>query len=802
MRLFPNKTLGFQVRILLLSLLVQQGLMAQVDIRRSAIATKEIERRQLLVQEAQVLLEQGDNFYRSGNFEKSVAAYGAALDSVPNSPVTEDLRASLAQRYGQSSIEFAKGLSRKGDTAGARAVLEQAMKLGELADNAELIAAKNEILDPIRANPALTSEHAKKVDEVRRLLYLADGAFDLGKFDDSKSFYEDVIRLDPTNTAARRGMEKVAATKSKYYGTAYDQHRAKVLAEIASAWELPVAPTDVIPEFDSFVGSQLPNSFIPVANKLSRIVIPKFVLQEATLMEAVELLRLRAAEFDDLAVDPAQKGFNITINVGDPSDPETEKVLAKTFDLNLSNVPVETVLKYVTSLTGTSFRPDDYAVTITRLGAAGEGLVTDTYRVPPDFLSSLASESQSAPDSGDIFNTEPSGGGLLVQRMGAQEAFEQQGISFQDGASAFLNPTTNTLRVVNTARNQDIIRQIIDNITQTEPVTVAVRVTMLKVQKSVLEELSFDWLLNPFEFGYEGPGSGNRVLNLSGGTIGSGTPLGNVPSGGVLPSPSNPITGGNRSGGFATSPFSLDTFLDSGSNRDTQNFERAPGILGLNGILGNAAVQTLMRGLDQRGGTDLLAQPSVTTRSGQSASINLSEEFIYPTEYEPPEVPVVNVGGGGGVTPITPANPTAFDTRDIGVQLEVLPVADANRQYIDVTINPSITDFEGFVNYGSPIQTVLGTTVTVLTENAILMPVFSVSQVNANVTVTDGATMVIGGLLKDEVINVNDKAPFLGDLPLLGRFFQSNASRHTSTAILFLVNVELLDPTGRPFRNR
>ena len=142
----------------------------------------------------------------------------------------------------------------------------------------------------------------------------------------------------------------------------------------------------------------------------------------------------------------------------------------------------------------------------------------------------------------------------------------------------------------------------------------------------------------------------------------------------------------------------------------------------------------------------------------------------------------------------------------MGIILEVLPVADANRRYVDVTLNPSITELDGFVNYGTPINTtssgLLGPITRVLTENAILMPVFNVRRANSNLVVADGATIVIGGMLKDEITDVQDKTPILGDIPLVGRLFQSEARSQLSTAVLFLVNVELLDPTGRPYRDR
>jgi general secretion pathway protein D len=97
---------------------------------------------------------------------------------------------------------------------------------------------------PIRTNPALTYEHTQNVDKVRRTLYTAEGNFNLGKFDDAKREYENVLRIDPYNSAARRGMERLAAAKSDYYRAAYDHTRAELLSQVDAAWELTV-PADL-----------------------------------------------------------------------------------------------------------------------------------------------------------------------------------------------------------------------------------------------------------------------------------------------------------------------------------------------------------------------------------------------------------------------------------------------------------------------------------------------------------------------------------------------------------------------------
>ncbi len=135
---------------------------------------------------------------------------------------------------------------------------------------------KDHMVDDLRSNPALTKEHAQNVDQVRSNLYKAEGNLNLGKYDDAKREYEDVLRKDPYNTAARRGMEQIASAKSDYYRAAYDHTRAELLAQVDNAWELDV-PVDGEKSdkkgFEGFV-----NYGNPIANAQidGGIILPKF----------------------------------------------------------------------------------------------------------------------------------------------------------------------------------------------------------------------------------------------------------------------------------------------------------------------------------------------------------------------------------------------------------------------------------------------------------------------------------------------------------------------------------------------
>lgn len=777
----------------------------------SSLAGSEVSRRSVAIDEARELLRKGDEAYTAGRYAEAVEAYAGARDLIPNAPVSAELRSAATGRYAQASVEQARVLSRNGNVAAAKAAVDKVLNESVAPDNPGALAFRAQLDDPIRTNPALTAEYAKDVDSVRRLLYTAQGAFDLGKFDQASSTYKNVLRIDPTNTAARRGMEQVAAAKSGYQESAYDHSRAELLGQVDSQWELQVPPAGPDPSLVEPGSNGTDTGFISVKNKIDRIIIPKLALEQASLEEALDFLRLRASENDTLELDPARKGVNFAVNLGAPDS--AARIRKVRFDLQLANVPLSQALKYITDITHTSFTTDDFSVIISAAGSSSPDLVTRTYRVPPDFISSMSNGTAETAAKEDPFGAAPASEGLLAKRLGAQEALAKQGVAFPQGATASYTPATNTLRVVNTALNQDFVSQIIETLTKTEPVMVAVRVTMIKVGKTRLEELGFDWLLNPIPLDKTGETflSGGTAGN-TGGRTGSDfiSPVNGTAIDGVPPDPNGVvangvITNGNRSGSTAINQNSIDDLI-SNPGRGAQQTSVAPGVLAVTGLFSDGQVQALMRGLDQKKGVDLMARPSIVTRSGQASSIALVREFMYATEYEPPKLPNSSGSTSGGITPVTPATPKAFKKRDVGITLDVLPVAGASKQFVTVTLNPTFSDFDGFVNYGSPINTTqngpLGPTTMAITDNAILMPVFSKQTLSTTVDVADGATVVVGSLITESVQNVEDQTPVLGSLPIVGRLFQSKARQATSTAIIFLVNVELMDPTGRRYKDR
>lgn len=81
-------------------------------------------------------------------------------------------------------------------------------------------------------------------------------------------------------------------------------------------------------------------------------------------------------------------------------------------------------------------------------------------------------------------------------------------------------------------------------------------------------------------------------------------------------------------------------------------------------------------------------------------------------------------------------------------------------------------------------------------------PIFSVREVSTRVTIWDGATIVMGGLTREEVKKVEDKVPILGDIPLLGRLFRSKGESSQKRNLIIFVTANLVNPGGAPRKVR
>jgi general secretion pathway protein D len=145
--------------------------------------------------------------------------------------------------------------------------------------------------------------------------------------------------------------------------------------------------------------------------------------------------------------------------------------------------------------------------------------------------------------------------------------------------------------------------------------------------------------------------------------------------------------------------------------------------------------------------------------------------------------------GTSAITPITQSIET-------GPILDVVPYVLADGYTINLALIPSDTEFAGYQTPTLPQLSagqVGNLNVTILPT---VFPSFTVRQLVTTVNVWDNQTVVLGGLITSSVNSTKDKVPIAGDIPLLGRLFQSQSKQTSKNNLMIFVTATIVDPAG------
>jgi pilus assembly protein CpaC len=173
-----------------------------------------------------------------------------------------------------------------------------------------------------------------------------------------------------------------------------------------------------------------------------------------------------------------------------------------------------------------------------------------------------------------------------------------------------------------------------------------------------------------------------------------------------------------------------------------------------------------IRALEIRGLLEVLSEPNILARNGQSASFLAGGEFPFP---------VVQGSTGGGASAVT------IQFREFGVRLNFLPVITP-RGSILLRIAPEVSALD-FTNG--------------LVVNGFSVPALTVRNLSTAVELNPGESFAIGGLLDNRVTDTFEKIPFIGDIPVIGKFFQSRSRSKTNTELMVIVTPEIVQPVPR-----
>jgi general secretion pathway protein D len=151
----------------------------------------------------------------------------------------------------------------------------------------------------------------------------------------------------------------------------------------------------------------------------------------------------------------------------------------------------------------------------------------------------------------------------------------------------------------------------------------------------------------------------------------------------------------------------------------------------------------------------------------------------------------------------TPTINFPTETVPLGPVLDVIPYLSADGYTIQMTIIPTFTEFIG---YDSASQFVPSALVAGQSGNASItavlpLPHFRLRQVTTSVSVYDAQTVVLGGLISDNVTKIKNQVPILGDLPIVGRLFQNEASSKSKKNLMIFVTPTVINPDGTRFHS-
>lgn len=761
--------------------------------------------------------------------------FAEAIKNIPDRPATEEAIQKARWGYGEAALRqaellFGRVSYRREDleaslrvTGESEGKIQEAIREDEAGHGEEArrllrrVQSASARLSELLARPIPPKYREEQVVKVRTNAELYDEGrkfFELEDFDKAETNFTEILRKDPYHRDAMRFLRRIEEMRLTASKIRRQTTRADMMQDVAESWNPPIRTLGdsaaLRPQERPVRG---PGESARLLEKMQGIVIPSIEFRQANIVDVISFLREASEE-----QDPAKLGVNIILKLdapvaaatpggatpapaadpwgapaadpwGAPAAPGTgapatefgapsEAPGSVPITLTLRRVTLLDAIRYVTDVANLRYRVEDNAIIITPKGTV-DNVVTRLYPVQPTIIDITTTQAESTDTSRSDFITVGGGtGGTGIDRQtDMKQFFEQNGVPFPPGTSIAYNQQISQLIVRNTPENLEILERIIQQL-DVIPRQVEIEARFVEVSQNDLEQLGFEWLLTDnWEIAQE-------------------------KGGGPLESTPRVIMGANASDGGFTKGV---RYYNSSTGADqpapaARSASTAAGFLGnlfsISAILTNPEVSLVVHALEQKGMVDVLSSPRVTCKSGVNAFIKVVEEIIYPTEYQSQQVGNQNVvaGGfdpGGGAVPQQldrPPVPSSFETREVGVIMNVTPIVGADGQTVDLTLVPEVSEFVRWIDYGPRDL------------YPILQPIFATRNVTTSVSVWDGQTIVMGGLIREQAQKMDDKIPIIGDIPLLGRLFRNKGEFSRKQNLMIFVTARIVDPAGNTIR--
>jgi general secretion pathway protein D len=779
------------------------------------LAQQELVRLQAKEKEAQNRLALGLSALDKGDYDVAIRELERAVRELPSREANEAAREQARIALGDAHYRKAAQNLKNGEVEQARTSIDAALKVVPDYRKAQLLARQIANEEERRAKLAgqripikNRSDQVEKRKTIAELMQEGKEYFNVRDWDGAEATFDKILLQDEYNLDAMRFLRRIDEERYKARTIENEASRAKAMAQVRDSWNPPIREElvrPVAPIGPTTVGTKTASQ--KLQERMQRIVFPSIEFRQANIVDVVTLLATESVK-----LDPEGNGVNILLNLNIPGTgpapaaaapapaPEEAGLFAPfgelgaaeqpaagpgggeaapaaasgipAISLNMRRVSLMDAIKYITEMAGLKFRLEDNAVIITPEGVVSGRVETRLYPVQPSFLDVVIEREQEQEQqrgSGEFIEMGGAGRGVM-KKADVKEFFIRTGVPFPVGTSITYNPSISQLIVANTPENLEIFERILNRL-NVVPYQVEIEARFVEINQRDLEELGFQWILtDDYILAQKTSGSaplgGTERVQMNGDAQGVTKALRffeESESGAILP---------NSTAGGLLAPLG--------------------NIASFSSVLTSPEVTLVIQAISQHGGADLLSAPKVTTRSGQNAEIQVVREIIYPTEFDTETFggTIQPFGGGGNAAFIGLEQPFlvvpgSFETRETGVILNVTPTVGPDGYTIDLTLAPEVSELVEWIQYGVPPYN-------------IPQPIFASRNVTTSLVIWDGQTVVMGGLIREELVRVKDKVPFLGDIPFVGRLFRSEGENSLKVNLLIFVTARLVDPSGKP----
>lgn len=412
----------------------------------------------------------------------------------------------------------------------------------------------------------------------------------------------------------------------------------------------------------------------------------------------------------------------------------------KTMTIHADKVPLREILDYIARNLGVTFYAGENVIWVTAQAPAADARVpmeTRLYRLRRGLSGTDLDDPAAEPEI---------------------EATIRRFVPVVEGGDLVFNRKSHTLIARNTRDNLARIEDLIEAL-DVYPPQVLIEARFVGTGVTDLRELGLDWALNsPLSvtrdevLRYGRPASANSTEVASGATLG------------FLP------------------------FSSAGQGLN----------LTYQGVLTDPLFKAVLHALQIAGKSRTLSVPRVTAANNREATIRVGEDFRYFEEFDVESVPSTTDDGQTIYrTALVPRGSPKL--QELGIELKVTPSVGADAQAIALRLAPSIKSFDRYVTYETAAENNNNNNNANAATNQtafVKLPIFKTSEVQTEVFVRSGETVVLGGLVTSSEQTRKEGIPLLSSIPLIGRLFRHDNIEERKENLLIFVTATLISDRG------